>query len=87
MDLQLNNRLALVSGSTAGIGYSIAEALLREGARVIVNGRSQAAVDAAVAKLGEGAIGFAGDLATAAAAEALGGALAEELRRSLRGGV
>lgn len=40
MDLQLNNRLALVSGSTAGIGYSIAEALLREGARVIVNGRS-----------------------------------------------
>ena len=71
MDLQLNNRLALVSGSTAGIGYSIAEALLREGARVIVNGRSQAAVDAAVAKLGAGAIGFAGDLVTAAAAEAL----------------
>lgn len=74
MDLQLNNRLALVSGSTAGIGYSIAEALLREGARVIVNGRSQASVDAAVAKLGAGAIGFAGDLATAAAAEALAAA-------------
>lgn len=71
MDLQLNNRLALVSGSTAGIGYSIAEALLREGARVIVNGRSQAAVDAAVTKLGAGAIGFAGDLATAQAAEAV----------------
>lgn len=71
MDLQLNNRLALVSGSTAGIGYSIAEALLREGARVIVNGRSQAAVDAAVAKLGAGAIGFAGDLSTAQAAEAV----------------
>lgn len=48
MDLQLNNRLALVSGSTAGIGYSIAEALLREGARVIVNGRSQASVDASM---------------------------------------
>lgn len=74
MDLQLNNRLALVSGSTAGIGYSIAEALLREGARVIVNGRSQASVDAAVATLGAGAIGFAGDLATAAAAEALAAA-------------
>lgn len=71
MDLQLNNRLALVSGSTAGIGYSIAEALLREGARVIVNGRSQASVDAAVARLGAGAIGFAGDLATAQAAEAV----------------
>ncbi|WP_306478413.1 SDR family NAD(P)-dependent oxidoreductase [Methyloversatilis sp.] len=71
MDLQLKNRLALVSGSTAGIGYAIAEALLREGARVIVNGRTQAAVDAAVAKLGVGAIGFAGDLASAADADAL----------------
>lgn len=71
MDLQLKNRLALVSGSTAGIGYAIAEALLREGTRVIVNGRTQAAVDAAVAKLGVGAIGFAGDLASAAGADAL----------------
>ncbi|MFX7709181.1 SDR family oxidoreductase, partial [Acinetobacter baumannii] len=36
-----------------------------------VNGRSQASVDAAVARLGAGAIGFAGDLATAQAAEAV----------------
>ena len=36
MDLQLNDKLALVSGSTAGIGYAIATALAREGARVIV---------------------------------------------------
>jgi NAD(P)-dependent dehydrogenase (short-subunit alcohol dehydrogenase family) len=71
MDLQLKNRLALVSGSTAGIGHAIAQALLREGARVIVNGRTQAAVDAAVAGLGVGAIGFAGDLASAGGAEAL----------------
>jgi NAD(P)-dependent dehydrogenase (short-subunit alcohol dehydrogenase family) len=71
MDLQLKNRLALVSGSTAGIGYAISEALLHEGARVIVNGRTQAAVDAAVAKLGVGAIGFAGDLASASGADAL----------------
>ena len=71
MDLQLKNRLALVSGSTAGIGYAIAEALLREGARVIVNGRTREAVDAAVARLGVGAVGFAGDLASAAGAEAL----------------
>ena len=47
MDLKLTNKLALVTGSTAGIGYAIAEALAREGARVIVNGRTQAAVDAA----------------------------------------
>lgn len=69
MDLQLKGKLALVSGSTAGIGYAIAEALAREGARVIVNGRAQKGVDAAVAKLesdtrGE-VLGFAGDLGTA----------------------
>ena len=71
MDLQLNNKLALVSGSTAGIGFAIAKALAAEGARVIVNGRKQADVDAAVAKIGGGAVGFAGDLTTAEAANAL----------------
>jgi NAD(P)-dependent dehydrogenase (short-subunit alcohol dehydrogenase family) len=39
---------ALVSGSTAGIGYAIALGLAREGARVWVNGRTQARVDAAI---------------------------------------
>jgi NAD(P)-dependent dehydrogenase (short-subunit alcohol dehydrogenase family) len=75
MDMQLSNRLALVSGSTAGIGYAIAEALSREGARVIVNGRTQAAVDAACASIGKSVgntpIGFAGDLSVAAVAEDL----------------
>jgi NAD(P)-dependent dehydrogenase (short-subunit alcohol dehydrogenase family) len=75
MDLQLKGKLALVSGSTAGIGHAIAAALAAEGARVIVNGRTQAAVDQAVAgiRAGEGGevLGFAGDLSTAAAAEAL----------------
>lgn len=75
MDMQLKNRLALVSGSTAGIGYAIATALAREGARVIINGRTQAAVDKAIASIkaetGTAALGFAGDLSTAAAAEAL----------------
>ncbi|RZI67760.1 MAG: SDR family NAD(P)-dependent oxidoreductase, partial [Variovorax sp.] len=51
MDLKLTGKLALVSGSTAGIGYAIAAALAAEGARVIVNGRTQASVDAAVASL------------------------------------
>jgi NAD(P)-dependent dehydrogenase (short-subunit alcohol dehydrogenase family) len=72
MDLQLENRLALVTGSTAGIGFAIAAALAAEGARVIVNGRTQKGVDDAVAALkhtGKTVLGFAGDLSTAIAAE------------------
>ena len=73
MDLRLTGKLALVTGSTAGIGYATCEALVREGARVIVNGRSAAPVDAAVARLDAIAPGLAsgcaGDLSTAAAAE------------------
>jgi len=75
MDLQLRNRLALVTGSTAGIGYAIAESLAREGARVIVNGRTDDAVERAVAQVTaatSGAVlGFAGDLSDSAAAERL----------------
>ncbi|RRJ94381.1 SDR family oxidoreductase [Opitutaceae bacterium TAV4] len=48
MDLQLANKLALVTASTGGIGLAIARALAREGARVIINGRSAASVDAAI---------------------------------------
>lgn len=75
MDLQLTGKLALVTGSTAGIGRAIASTLAAEGARVIVNGRSQASVDEAVAAIGAetggSVLGFAGDLGTAAAAHAL----------------
>ena len=72
MDLKLEGKLALVSGSTAGIGLAIATAFVREGARVIVNGRTQASVDEAVARLQSvsrgTAEGFAGDLSVAASA-------------------
>ena len=75
MDLQLTGKRALVSGSTAGIGFAIAGALAHEGARVIVNGRTQQSVDAACAAIAgpaaERVDGFAGDLADAAVADAL----------------
>src|SRR5438270_11259954 len=41
MDLQLQDKTAIVTGSSAGIGFAIAQALLREGATVIINGRTQ----------------------------------------------
>ena len=75
MDLQLTDKLALVTGSTAGIGYAIAHTLAAEGATVIVNGRSQNAVDDAITKLQTETkgrlLGFAGDLSKAEVAEAL----------------
>src|SRR2546422_4526686 len=51
MNLQLENKLGLVTGSTAGIGFAIAKALAAEGARVIVNGRTEARVAEAIASL------------------------------------
>jgi len=51
MDLGLKGKRALVTGSTAGIGFAVAESLAREGARVIVNGRTSGRVDEALAKL------------------------------------
>jgi NAD(P)-dependent dehydrogenase (short-subunit alcohol dehydrogenase family) len=47
MNLQLEGKLALVTGSTAGIGFAIAKGLAAEGARVVINGRSDARVTAA----------------------------------------
>jgi NAD(P)-dependent dehydrogenase (short-subunit alcohol dehydrogenase family) len=75
MDLQLANKTALVTGSTAGIGNAIATSLAREGAAVIVNGRSAKAVAAAVDEMKTAArgkvSGFAGDLSDAAVAAQL----------------
>jgi NAD(P)-dependent dehydrogenase (short-subunit alcohol dehydrogenase family) len=48
MDLKINGKTAVVSGSTAGIGFAIAAALAAEGAKVIVNGRTEARVSAAI---------------------------------------
>ncbi len=76
MHIDLSNKTAVVSGSTAGIGFAIARGLAESGATVIVSGRGQAAVDAAIERI-EGALpnaslrGFAGDLGTAAGCAAL----------------
>jgi NAD(P)-dependent dehydrogenase (short-subunit alcohol dehydrogenase family) len=51
MDLGLKGKTAVVSGSTAGIGFAIAAALAAEGAKVVVNGRTEARVTAALEKI------------------------------------
>jgi NAD(P)-dependent dehydrogenase (short-subunit alcohol dehydrogenase family) len=76
MDLQLKGKTALVSGSTLGIGFAIASTLAREGATVIVNGRTQARVDETIARITKDnpkaqLRGAAGDLATVQGIEAV----------------
>ena len=74
MDLQLSGKTALVSGSTAGIGYAIAAALAREGAHVVVNGRTAARVTEATDRLqkqGGNVTGIAADLGTAEGVDTL----------------
>ena len=66
MDLQLKGKTAFISGSTQGIGFAIAENLLKEGASVVINGRSEAKVADAVQRLkdlfpGENVSGLAAD--------------------------
>ncbi len=51
MDLQLKNKTAFISGSTAGIGFATAKLLLKEGAIVIINGRTTAGVNKAINKI------------------------------------
>ena len=51
MDLQLKNKMVFISGSTAGIGFAIAQRFLQEEAKVIINGRTTESVDKAVNEL------------------------------------
>ena len=76
MNIDLTGKTALVTGSTAGIGYAIANGLAASGAEVAVNGRGQDTVDAAVARLKQGVSGakvrgIAADVSTAEGCAAL----------------
>jgi NAD(P)-dependent dehydrogenase (short-subunit alcohol dehydrogenase family) len=76
MDLKLKGKSALVTGSTAGIGFAIASSLAAEGAHVYVNGRTKQRVDAALAairsEVSSATIdGIIADFSNAAGAEAV----------------
>ena len=82
MKIDLSGKTALVTGSTAGIGHAIAKGLAAAGAAVVVNGRTQAKVDAVVATItravtGSKVRGVAADVATAAGCKSLVAALPE----------
>src|ERR1700709_505819 len=82
MKIDLSGKTALVTGSTTGIGHAVAKGLAAAGAGVVVNGRTQAKVDAAVAALAkalpDGKVrGVAADVSTAAGCKALLAALPE----------
>ena len=71
MNIDLSGKIALVTGSTEGIGFAIARGLAEAGATVVVNGRTAAKVDAAVARLGGKARRAPADLARAEAHAAM----------------
>jgi NAD(P)-dependent dehydrogenase (short-subunit alcohol dehydrogenase family) len=82
MDLKLNGKRALVTGSTAGIGYAIAQSLATEGAHVYLNGRSHQRVNKAIAEILQRAPqcqieGIVADFASAAGAAEVIARLAE----------
>jgi 3-oxoacyl-[acyl-carrier protein] reductase len=83
MDLGLGGRGYLVTGASRGLGFAAAQALVADGARVLVNARSAGAVDAAVAALGGAptASGLAADLTDPDAAERLVAAALDRLGR------
>lgn len=71
MDLGLRDRVYLLTGATGGLGLATAQALVNDGARVVISSRSQESVDRTVAELGELAIGVAVDNADPTAPDQL----------------
>ena len=76
MDLKLTGKTALVTGSTAGIGFGIARRLLQEGASVVINGRTKKRINSALDQLRQAipdctVHGCAADFADAAAVQHL----------------
>ncbi|MFM9367115.1 SDR family oxidoreductase [Streptomyces sp. Da 82-17] len=71
MDLGLKDRVYVVTGATRGLGHATAQALVADGAKVVVTGREEKSVAEAAAALGENAVGVAADNADPAAAARL----------------
>ena len=63
---KLNGKIAVITGGSSGIGLATAQTFINEGAKVVITGRKQETIDAALAILGENAVGIRGDVANLA---------------------
>ncbi|MDB5158676.1 MAG: short-chain dehydrogenase [Mucilaginibacter sp.] len=62
MSQKLNNKVAVVTGGSSGIGLAIAKRFAQEGARVAITGRNQKSIDQAIAEIGPNGLGIQGDV-------------------------
>ncbi len=81
MSGQLTGKVAVVTGGNSGIGLATAERFAAEGARVFITGRRQAELDAAVKRVGHGAVGVQGDVAVPADLDRLYATVKEQAGR------
>lgn len=75
---RLNNKTAVITGSTTGIGFATAKLFVQEGARVIITGRNEARLDDAVEQLGANAIPVKADVRSLSDLDALAARVTEE---------
>lgn len=68
---KLNGKIAVITGGSAGMGLATARLFVREGAKVVITGRDQAALDAATQSIGDGVEAFRSDISKVAEIESL----------------
>ena len=75
---RLNNKTAVITGGTTGIGFTTAKLFIQEGARVIITGRNEVRLQDAVSELGQNAIAVKADVISLSELDALAARVKEE---------